>query len=51
VNILTWLSPLELQPPAEPFTDSDLALMAAMDRLHINYPLTGSSGLRDTLRR
>jgi hypothetical protein len=32
-------------------SDSDLALMAAMDRLHLDYPFAGARGLRDILRR
>jgi putative transposase len=35
----------------KPVSDSDLALMAAMDRLHLDYPFAGARGLRDILRR
>jgi len=35
----------------KPVADSDLALMAAMDRLHLDYPFMGSRALRDILRR
>ena len=35
----------------QPVADSDLALMAAMDRLHLDYPFMGSRALRDILRR
>jgi len=35
----------------KPVVDSDLALMAAMDRLHLDYPFMGSRALRDILRR
>ena len=34
-----------------PISDSDLALMAAMDRLHLDYPFAGARMLRDLLRR
>lgn len=34
-----------------PISDSDLALMAAMDRLHLDYPFAGARMLRDMLRR
>ena len=35
----------------KPVPESDLALMAAMDRLHLDYPFMGSRALRDILRR
>ena len=35
----------------KPVAESDLALMAAMDRLHLDYPFMGSRALRDILRR
>ena len=35
----------------KPVSDSDLALMTAMDRLHLDYPFAGARGLRDVLRR
>jgi len=35
----------------KPVVDSDLALMAAMDRLHLDYTFMGSRALRDILRR
>lgn len=34
-----------------PISDSDLALMAAIDRLHLDYPFAGARMLRDMLRR
>lgn len=34
-----------------PISDSDLALMAAMDRLHLDYPFAGARMLRDILSR
>ena len=34
-----------------PISDSDLALMAAIDRLHLDYPFAGARMLRDLLRR
>ncbi|CAN1504442.1 Tra5 Transposase and inactivated derivatives [Burkholderiaceae bacterium] len=33
-----------------PISDSDLALMSAMDRLHLDYPFAGARMLRDLLR-
>jgi putative transposase len=30
-----------------PISDSDLALMAAMDRLHLDYPFAGARMLRE----
>ncbi len=33
----------------KPVADSDLALMAAMDRLHLAYPFMGSRALRDNV--
>jgi putative transposase len=35
----------------KPVPESDLALMAAMDRLHLDYPFAGARALRDILRR
>jgi hypothetical protein len=35
----------------KPVSDSDLALMAAMDRMHLDCPFAGARGLRNILRR
>ncbi len=35
----------------KPVSVTDLALMAAMDRLHLDYPFAGTRELRDILRR
>jgi putative transposase len=35
----------------KPVAQSDLTLMAAMDRLHLDYPFAGDRTLRDILRR
>ena len=35
----------------QPISECDLALMAAMDRLHLDYPFAGARMLRDILSR